>query len=47
MSDPEDICKPNDPDGMTLDDVLEFLEEAAFQDDIDNPYVPLNFNDED
>lgn len=43
----DDLDKPR---GLTYEDVLEILEEElllAFDNDNENPYRPLNFNDTD
>lgn len=47
MKSKEDDPCSIDTDSLTFEDILEILEEAAFEQDLDNPYVPLNFHDED
>lgn len=40
----------NDKNKVTYDDVIKWIEEAYFDDDeldYENPYKPLDFNDED
>lgn len=47
MNNPDESPYNPDKDNLTFEDILEMLEEACIdEDNLESPYVPLDFNDE-